>query len=170
MEKEDLNKLISIILTISISILTSIIADFNMFLKLIILIISIVLTIICIIFLFIRLNLFNQIIKVLKNYEETQKDTKKEQKYLMKLGKNISELRKLGFKYKYPHNFKNDSYEIHITGEIPYISKFFIRKLENGKEKTPDEIYLSKGYSNIQRKQNNYNVLTDFIKYLKKIK
>ena len=115
----------------------------------------------------IRFNPFNQIIKILEDYEKIREDEEKEWDSLNILGNNILDLQKIRFKFIKPSNFKNPLFSIHITGEIPYINKFLIRRLEGGKQKEPDEVYFSMGYSISQREGNDLTVLKDIFEYIK---
>lgn len=104
-----------------------------------------------------------KLIKVLANYESIKNDDIKERKSILELGQLFSNLMRLGFSKDGQHTFKTLDFEIHVTGDLPNISQFLIRTLNNGRRQSTDIAYFSKAYGY----DSQINVLNDFINYLK---
>jgi len=119
-----------------------------------------------------ELFIISRIIFLLKKYEEIKYDKQKEKKKVRKFGTLLDngrqKLEKLEFKIR--HNgdtIKNNFFGIHLTRSNKLIHQFLIRRLENAKNKRPDEAYFSEGYPESQKENSITQVLYDFIEYLK---
>jgi len=80
-------------------------------------------------------------------------------------------LERIGFKIESNGDtIRDNNFMIHLTrkNRTSDIHQFLIRKLDMGKIKTPDNVFFSMGYPDHQRTQNNKNILSQFITYLKK--
>lgn len=102
-------------------------------------------------------------IKILKNYESIKTDEIKEREAVLELGKLFINFEKLGFSREGQHTFKNLEYEIHVTGNLPNITQFLIRKLDNGRRQSSDVAFFSNRYGS----EGQIQVLNSFIDYFK---
>lgn len=104
-----------------------------------------------------------KLFKILKNYEVIKDNVAKEREEIIELGKFFLNLEKLGFSREGQHTFKTLDFEIHVTGNLPNITQFLIRKVENGRPQDINVTYFSKAYNKVGQ----INILYDFINYLK---
>ena len=104
-----------------------------------------------------------KLIKILENYESIKNDDVKERESILELGQLLTNLVRLGFSKDGQHTFRTLDFEIHVTGDLPNISPFLIRTLNNGKRQSTDIAYFSKVYGY----DGQISVLNDFINYLK---
>jgi len=132
--------------------------------------------------------LISRINFILKKYEKIKYDNQKEEKLVRKFGflldNGVRKLRKMGFSIIHiqPARFqvvgkprirgdtiKDNNFGIHLTRKYPdiIVKQFLIRRLENGKNKKPEEAYFSEGYPEPMKEQSNAQVVHEFIEYLK---
>ena len=118
--------------------------------------------------------------RVLENYLEIRSIRSKERKIRIKFGELIDiaheKLQKMGFSITNQGNLiKNDKFEIYLlrmsdTTEFKqskYIKRFYIHKLDNGRQYKPNIIFYSEEFSEESKESSEDQVIHDFIEYLK---
>jgi len=114
-----------------------------------------------------RYKPIKEITKLLEGYENIKDEELMEIETTQRLGELFPKLQLIGFGLT-QNSLRDNNFGVHVTN-FPVIHQFLIRRLVVGKNKNPDEVYLSQRYPQTTKYSLNTNVqvLNDFIKYLK---
>lgn len=107
-----------------------------------------------------RYEPIKKLIELLENYERIKNDDRAELEYTQKICGLLPNLELVGFRKNDSNTLKEINFKIHVTNS----HQFYIARLQLGKDRTPPEVYYSRGYN---KESNDINVLNGFIEYLR---